>query len=254
MLIVSYFIASIDFGLMLKMLRREILLMVNRRRGLEKLDYALKDYIQDKILYYAFTLSSDVIVFKGGTALFKVYGSPRFSLDLDMTAEGIDFLGKVRTHLRREGFKVHVVKSERRGNIAMFVWNVGAKGLGGTGLKLEIRVSGEFEDHQLINYESIYPDIKPFRMRVITIEYAFRRKIFMLLERGKARDLFDAYFIARTYNVRVSLDREMWLKILSRMRRLEKKWANVGLLLINHPLPPFGEVLEVIRKHVEISG
>ena len=136
----------------------------------------------------------------------------------------------------------------------MFVWNVGAKDLGGTGLKLEIRVSGEFEDHQLINYESIYPDIKPFRMRVITIEYAFRRKIFMLLERGKARDLFDAYFIARTYNVRVSLDREMWLKILSRMRRLEKKWANVGLLLINHPLPPFGEVLEVIRKHVEISG
>jgi len=229
-------------------------LMINQRRGLTKLDYALKDYIQDKILYYAFTLGSDFIVFKGGTALFKVYGSPRFSLDLDMTAEGIGFLGKVKTHLRREGFRVRVVKGEKKKDVVMFVWNIGAKGLGGTGLKLEVKVSGEFEENRVMSYESIYPDIKPFRIRVITVEYAFRRKMFMLLERNKARDLFDAYFIARTYNVRITLDEETWLKILGRIQRLKKKWARVELLLINHPLPPFDKVLEVIREHVEIGG
>ncbi len=235
------------------MLQRNVLLTINQRRGLTRLDYALKDYIQDKILYYAFTSSSDLIVFKGGTALFKVYGSPRFSLDLDMTAENVRFLSRVKNCLRREGFKVRVIKSMSRGDVRTFVWNIGAKGLGGTGLKMEIKVSDKPEEHGVIDYESIYPDIKPFRIEVITIEYAFRRKIHMLLERNKVRDLFDAYFIARTYNVSVTLDRDTWSRILVRMQRLRKKWKNIGPLLINYTLPSFDKVLEVIEEHVEIG-
>jgi len=63
---------------------RELLLEIGRKKGLKNREHIEKDYFQDKLLYYIFKLTNN-LVFKGGTALYKLYGMPRFSEDLDFT-------------------------------------------------------------------------------------------------------------------------------------------------------------------------
>jgi len=235
------------------MIRREVLLEINKKRGITHIDMALKDYVQDKILYYTYSTAPYIVIFKGGTILFKVYGSQRFSMDIDFTAEDYGFLENVKRKLRKEGFKVYVSKRILRNEMLSTTWNVGSKGLGGTSLKLEIKISKTFEDNKEFTYSSPYPDIRPFNMRVVTVEYMFRRKLFMLLERKKVRDLFDAYFLAKTYDTKTRIDNTVWDKIAERIMSMERYWPQIRSLLINYPLPSFKDVIEVIKNHVEIG-
>ena len=46
-----------------------------------------KDYLQDLILYNIYKTTKNAFVFKGGTALSKVYHTDRFSEDLDFTLQ-----------------------------------------------------------------------------------------------------------------------------------------------------------------------
>ena len=53
-----------------------------RRRLLSK-DMVVLDYVQDKLLY-ALSITYDLnFALKGGTALYKIYNSGRFSRDID---------------------------------------------------------------------------------------------------------------------------------------------------------------------------
>src|SRR3989344_2458817 len=46
---------------------------------------AEKDYLQDLILFSVYSIIGNELVFKGGTALYKIYKLNRFSEDLDFT-------------------------------------------------------------------------------------------------------------------------------------------------------------------------
>ena len=235
------------------MLDRNVVARIASRRGITKLDLILKDYIQDKILYYLFTRIGTNAVLKGGTALFKVYASPRFSLDLDITSIVNFNLDYLRRRLSGEGFKVHVAKSVSRGNILSFTWNIGAKGLGGTSIKIEINRAETLEPHDVIEYISPYPDIRVFKICIVTLEYMFKRKIELIAERRKVRDLFDAYFIAKTYGLKVKVSSDVWNSVNSNINRLKRFWRQIKPLLIRYELPKFEDVVEVLRQHVEVD-
>ena len=57
---------------------------IGKKKNLKNKEHIEKDYFQDILLYKLFSKSND-LVFKGGTALYKIYNLPRFSEDLDFS-------------------------------------------------------------------------------------------------------------------------------------------------------------------------
>ena len=69
-------------------------------KGINNIGFAEKDYFQELILL-GISREAPELVFKGGTALYKMHGLNRFSEDLDFSGEikkrnkqgSLDFLG-----------------------------------------------------------------------------------------------------------------------------------------------------------------
>ena len=80
---------------------REEVLRIARLKGIKELAGALIDYYQDIFLWVIYGVLSENIVLKGGTALYKFYGSPRFSLDLDFDLVGTFDIQEILNSLRR---------------------------------------------------------------------------------------------------------------------------------------------------------
>ncbi|MEK6848678.1 MAG: nucleotidyl transferase AbiEii/AbiGii toxin family protein, partial [Nanoarchaeota archaeon] len=66
------------------MITKEILMQNAKAKGLTNKEHIEKDYFQDKLLYSIYR-QTNLLVFKGGTALYKLYNLPRFSEDLDFS-------------------------------------------------------------------------------------------------------------------------------------------------------------------------
>ena len=66
------------------MIRKEKLAEVAQLKGISEKN-AEKDYLQELLLHYIYKHVADLFVFKGGTALYKVYNLNRFSEDLDFS-------------------------------------------------------------------------------------------------------------------------------------------------------------------------
>ena len=66
------------------MIAKEILLEIGRKKGLINKEYIEKNYFQDLFLFYLYK-KTNKFIFKGGTALYKIYNLPRFSEDLDFS-------------------------------------------------------------------------------------------------------------------------------------------------------------------------
>lgn len=66
------------------MITKELLSAIGKKKGLTNKEHIEKDYFQEVILYNLFRKTNEFI-FKGGTALYKLYNLPRFSEDLDFS-------------------------------------------------------------------------------------------------------------------------------------------------------------------------
>ena len=70
------------------------------------LGQAEKDYLQHIFLLFLSRNISNELVFKGGTALQKIYGINRFSIDLDFTkareCNVLEIMGKINKNINQE--------------------------------------------------------------------------------------------------------------------------------------------------------
>ncbi|MBI2045684.1 nucleotidyl transferase AbiEii/AbiGii toxin family protein [Candidatus Pacearchaeota archaeon] len=72
------------------MISKEELLRAGKHKGLNNKEHIEKNYFQDVFLFNLYR-KTNIFVFKGGTALYKLYNLPRFSEDLDFSlVEEID--------------------------------------------------------------------------------------------------------------------------------------------------------------------
>ena len=177
---------------------RELLLEIGRKKGLMNKDHIEKDYFQDKILYYIFK-STNSLIFKGGTALYKIYGMTRFSEDLDFTL------------MRDEHIKEKIVKIGKRINAEVktrqtetsLLFKLRFKGIVTTYNTIRIDISIKNKallGFDLKNYVPDYIDINPFSLKVLKLKEMIAEKIHSLLARKNARDLYDLFFLLRISN------------------------------------------------------
>ena len=63
------------------------------KRRLKNLELIRKDYLQDVVLFILYSQVSSKILFKGGTAIWKIMKGERFSEDIDLEIRKNMFFG-----------------------------------------------------------------------------------------------------------------------------------------------------------------
>lgn len=171
------------------------------RRAQTSLLNVAREYVQNLFLsgFYKQERAED-IYFKGGTALRLIYGSPRFSEDLDFSA-GIpncsifeDVLQEALVVLERVGLKVGVVefKPTIGGCLAIFTAEL-------EGLSFDISLQVSLRKKDLKGEPFLVSNLFVPEYQVVALsEGALAgEKVEALLTRGKPRDFFDLYFMLR---------------------------------------------------------
>lgn len=183
-------------------------------------DYAIKnettfqntvrEYLQHLFLTrFYLQPGSQSFLFKGGTALRLLFGSPRFSEDLDFS--GIngsqDFeriLEEVLLYFLNENINADLLESKPTsgGHLAVMEFALWQE-------KIEIEAEISFRSQAQIAREIIvvFPEIAPsYKVCALSRELLVREKIEALLARRKPRDYFDLYFILRRQELRQVLN------------------------------------------------
>ena len=207
-----------------------------------------KDYTQHWILTYM-SRSGFAGVFKGGTALQKAYGLPRYSEDLDFTLgdERLPDWEALERYLAEAGFTNPQHKQEENDVSHRVRLKAGAPLYNGTLVSL-CSVVMEFslrekalEEPSLVEITPPYPGLMPYTLPVMEKGEIAAEKVRAILTRTSARDLYDLSFLLQSgaalrpvqvaeklQYYGVSFDYQQFEK---RIRRLEKEYRReIGAL------------------------
>ncbi len=169
----------------------------------------VREYFQQVFLSELYKLpESQNLLFKGGTALRVVYGSPRFSEDLDFSAFKVTNYA-IKKYI--EDLFVHVLAEIERMGIRVEVGEKSDKTTGGyfgvatfkmqdyEPVEVEINISARNGREINGEVDSIANDFVPtYTLMHLPQEELVEEKIFgALLERKKPRDFYDLYFMMR---------------------------------------------------------
>ncbi len=241
------------------MLGREEILRLARARGLRPWQEE-KRYVQALVLY---AVSDWPVVMKGGTYLWLFHGLNRFSEDLDFTElEPIDAEALEELSLTLELFGLRNRARVLKDDDYTLSFRVSAYGPLHTSEKdlTHVRVD-------VSRRESVILDPIPVRLdeprygipltflRGMDLREVLAEKLRALLVRGRARDLYDIWFLVRRgVEVDPTLLRgklsfygiEDASAVLRRIRGLERGWrSEIGPLVLGD-LPSFQEVRDEV--------
>lgn len=168
----------------------------------------MREYFQHLFLSYFYKLEgAENILFNGGTALRFIYGSPRFSEDLDFSMVNIkpyklkksieDLFTKVLAEIENVGIKVDLgpkpgpTKEVYYGDASFKIYDYPL-------VTVSINVSARDGRKITSEIETIANDFIPtYNLYHLPQEILIEEKIYALLERKKARDFYDIYYIMR---------------------------------------------------------
>lgn len=185
---------------------------IGRVKGIQNLAQMEKDYFQELILLFISRNNEAGLIFKGGTCIYKLFSLDRFSEDLDF--DGVpdtSFRTRVVSFLGKYGYASRITTNNDFSD----------------GLSLKILINGplysgknesrcriimDFSDREkmamepsFITFYSLYDDIPPFPIWSMDAKEILAEKIRSLIQRKKARDLYDINFLLKK-GVRTSLD------------------------------------------------
>ncbi|MBU2577771.1 nucleotidyl transferase AbiEii/AbiGii toxin family protein [Patescibacteria group bacterium] len=169
-----------------------------------------REYVQNLFLSYFYQQKeTDKVFFKGGTALRIIYGSPRFSEDLDFSAayfgvkEIEEAILNALNEIQRENIKVVLRESKKTsgGFLALVEFD---------GISINLQVSlreGEKRGEALTVVNDFIP---PYTIISLSKDQLVEEKMQALFSRQKPRDFYDLYFMLRA-NL-IPIDRRNFLK------------------------------------------
>jgi len=255
------------------MLSKDELIALAKTTGF-KLHQQEKDYIQALALSFIYQAAEAQLVFKGGTALAKVYGLNRFSEDLDFTLnEELDLdavIEKVSRGLRDYGIE-NLVKKERPRFDFSDAWKIKANGPLFTGQERTscfIRVEVSRREKTMLpshvaNLFPLYGDIPNFQVIAMGIDEILAEKVRAILTRDKPRDLYDLWFIlnkgaridVRLINKKLEYYKLTYSKkeFFAKVKAKKSEWES-ELSLLLRKVPDFGSIASFVRSKFEHIG
>ncbi len=164
-----------------------------------------RDYLQHLVLMLLYKIADRHLIFKGGTALHKVYSLPRFSEDLDFTlCEEIDMknlFAKLCNALKTSGYdsSFEIKKEIPTGKtIRLKINGPLYTGQENSKFYLILEVSNREKvilDSQTKEIIPPYSDIVPYLVKVMDLKEIFAEKVRAIITRDAARDVFDLNFL-----------------------------------------------------------
>lgn len=248
--------------------------MIERRdleRRAAQLGIAVRHVELDYVLHHllaGFGPDPDGLIFRGGTALARVYWPDyRISEDLDFIVPGdapdlIDTVDAVVMRVaEKTGFDVQLttvgwLDDRLRANVT---WTTGHSGAGDVIIDVVRRQAGLPPVTRPLHLR--YPDLDPVQgatIRVLELEEILANKWTMLGDRQEPRDLFDLYwglvhgvsFNAIALAHQAVYRYPLMLASVEGAARLESRWEQ-RLRHQMHDLPPFRAALEELRRQFD---
>ena len=220
----------------------KILMEIGKKKGLINKEHIEKDYFQDVLLYNLFR-KTNKLVFKGGTALYKIYKMPRFSEDLDFTM--LENFGTEQLKQIVEGITKSMkweIKSVRETKDSLLI-KIGFNGIitEYNTLRIDVSIKNKvLEGFEVKNYVPEFIDINPFSLRVLKLEEMVAEKIHSILTREKARDMYDLFFLLRISRFNKELvDKKLAIFKMNYNFNRFKKTVNNLEILWEKELKPF---------------
>jgi len=163
-----------------------------------------RDYIQAAYLSLLYSRNFDLI-FKGGTCLRIVYGSPRYSEDLDFNSslDEDEAYSALETAARElEYFGIESELKNKRMSSSGFGLALSYRGPLYDGrnitkglVRVDVSLRGEEVAEDRVPVHTEYDDVRMFIISSMALGDIFAEKVRALLVRGKARDLYDLWFL-----------------------------------------------------------
>ena len=164
-----------------------------------------KDYVNSWILYALFQSSlADKLLFKGGTALSKLYFPQRwrFSEDLDFTV--ISNIENLIPNLKRSlsdtgdlsGIGFRIRDTHKNPDYAQVKIQYDAVLAQKNTTKLDL-FWDEFVHFSSVESTHTFEDVPEFDIRHYSLEEIFAEKLRSLFQRARARDYFDLYWLIK---------------------------------------------------------
>ena len=191
------------------MISKETIIALALRYQTSEFPNIVREYFQHVFLSELYQLPGvEKMLFKGGTALRIVYGSPRFSEDLDFSLFGVeqrlaekfieDIFIEVLTRVEKMGIHIEIdgKSDETKGG---YFGAATFRGGDYEPVSVEINISTRNGRKVSGETDSIVNDFVPaYTILHLPQEELVGEKIFgALLERKKPRDFYDVYFIMR---------------------------------------------------------
>lgn len=243
------------------MITKEILKESGKNKGLVNKEHIEKDYFQDLFLFNLYK-KTNLLIFKGGTALYKLYSLQRFSEDLDFSMLKKFDVKPVITETIKEikNAKIKEIK-ETKNSILI---KTGFKGIitRYNTLRIDISLNNPLvQDFEVKTYTSQYPDINPFSLRILSLSEILSEKIHALSVREKARDLYDLFFLLKIAKIDKSLIKlklknlgiELnFQKLKKRIKNLKPVWQKELKSFLLAELPEFNAVKDFVISKLEV--
>lgn len=161
-----------------------------------------REYIQHLFLSYFYRIpEAQHIYFKGGTALRIVFQSPRFSEDLDFSAQLIDTRAiedtiiKTLRDIEREGISTEIIESKKTSGGYLTHIECTFDDQVTTAL-LQFSERTSTDRGEVVTISSKF--VPPFSIMLLSRKQLTDEKIQALLTRAKPRDFYDLYFMIRS--------------------------------------------------------
>ncbi|MEM5778472.1 MAG: nucleotidyl transferase AbiEii/AbiGii toxin family protein [Candidatus Aenigmatarchaeota archaeon] len=223
-----------------------------------------KDYLQHLFLLFLSAHTKDELVFKGGTALQKIYALNRFSIDLDFSMrKKIEekIMQKIVVGIKLFGFDCEYEKEKENFGLN-FKFKINGPLYEGTEkTKSILRIEISKRENILLEPEikevvPIYPDLHPYTILVMQLEEILAEKIRAISTRTKARDVYDLWFLLKKG---VKFDKELVNKKLKFYKKsFDKKLFFLNIKAIEKvweielkPLVTFVPNFKIIYKEIE---
>ncbi len=160
----------------------------------------LREYLQLLALQKIYSFpGSDKVIFKGGTCLHLIYGTPRFSEDLDFTVESSekDFLEFIKLPFKELENENNCSIKEKK-TIAGKSFLLTAKSdliSGPVFIKFDFSFREKILDPQKKIIDTAYPILFNGYINCLSPEEIVAEKIRAILRRDQGRDYYDLWFL-----------------------------------------------------------
>jgi hypothetical protein len=245
------------------MITREELKKYAKIRNLN-LSQAEEDYFQNILLFIIYQEYGKSLIFKGGTALSKCYGSNRFSEDLGFTGEGEFNANIINRGLKRFKIEFETEMKKYPDELKITLRIKGPLYVGIRQSLCRFIIDMSFRENILLPPEiktigRFLEEIPEFDVFVMQEKEILAEKIRAVLTRTKAKDVYDIWFLLKRgiefdeklIKEKLKFYNMTWnKKEFAKTLNLQKSvWEN-ELKPLLPSIPPFMEVKKFLLKNL----